>query len=82
MGKHKRKKKQDTAKVQATPCYKHISLKKIAKSDFFEGEKVTVVRGLEEKMSEVILDFAEPILNYEYGMKNGKPWLNVASTLE
>lgn len=157
MGNRKRKKNKIPPKYRLPRVTSTSLEEKIVESGLFGEEKVKVVRGLEEKMSDVLLDFAQPILhgiegdlkateraisfaaavwnlslppkgletkalqdilgiiggdcqdmrnegenivrmlldrkaklyprnkryiiNYEFGMRNGQPWLNVASTL-
>lgn len=152
MGKRKRRKKALPKNMRNITS---SSLEdKIKKSSLFRGKNFTLVKGTDEKMSAVLLDFAEPLLdkledyptiekaisfaaviwnlsllpkseqkkgledilkmfddpemrkigkdiaimlldrkekcfpnnkrfiiNYEFGMKNGEPWLNVASTI-
>ncbi|MEW6274876.1 MAG: hypothetical protein AB1556_07150 [Bacillota bacterium] len=155
MGKRKRKKKA-LPKNRMRNITSSSLEDKIKKSGLFRGKNFTLVKGTGEKMSEVLLDFAEPLLDkledyptiekaisfaaviwnlsllpkseqkkgledilkilgkddpemrkigkdiaimlldrkekcfpnnkrfiitYEFGMKNGEPWLNVASTI-
>lgn len=160
MGKHKGRKKNKILPKHRIQRVTSSSLEdKIKRSGIFQGDKVEFVHGMKEKMSEVLLDFAEPLLegiedddykamekaigfaaavwnlslmpkteqkeelndilkiaakddpemlnvaegmvrmlldrkekyfpnnrrfiiNYEFGMRNGQPWLNVASTVE
>lgn len=156
MSKHKRKKNKIPPRCRLPRVTSTSLEEKIAESGLFGEENVSVIHGLKEKMSDIILEFAEPLLkeagddlkamdsaisfavtvwnmsllpkdmetkafqdilgiigdcrdmrnegenivkilldrkaklypgnkryiiNYEFGMRNGKPWLNVASTM-
>lgn len=155
MSKHKRKKNKILPKHRLPRITDSSLEEKVIESGLFPSDEIGFVHGLEEKMSDVLVDFAQPILhgiegdfkatekaisfaaavwnlsllpkgeqgkglhdilkiigdnegnngenlvkilldrkekyfpknkrfiiNYEFGMKNGQPWLNVASTVE